>query len=120
MLCVPSFGVFSASRYGQVTPPSADILMLTSAVLIPLAVVPATSQVTSCMLFCAHASKVACEVTLNGPVLANTTCVVARCVCPPNGEPSSRTTSEKSIVRATLGITSQVGVRLLASTEEKT
>src|SRR5690242_20738124 len=42
----PSFGVEAASTVGKVRPPSVDRLIFTLAVLIPLASVPATSQVT--------------------------------------------------------------------------
>jgi hypothetical protein len=92
--------------------------MFTSDVFILFAVVPATSQVTVCDEFRNQAVGVLCEVTLNGPTLAKVKFIVLRPVCPPNGLLLSRTVSEKIIVLATFGTTSQVGVKLFANTLE--
>ena len=46
MTCVPSLGVFAAKTVGKVCPPSEEYKILTLAVFIPLAVVPATFHVT--------------------------------------------------------------------------
>jgi hypothetical protein len=44
--CVPSFGVAASKVTGKVAPPSVDKRISTLAVFTPLAVVPATFQVT--------------------------------------------------------------------------
>ena len=119
MLSEPSLGVLDAKTIGKVAPPSVESKMFTFAVLIPLAVVPATFQVTVAVDPVSHVVLlVAGEVIANAaPVFTTFTAVKTEAVCPP---PStlSLTVKEKFNVRATVETVSQVVVSVPFNTSE--
>lgn len=107
-LSLPSLGVEAASSIGQLAPPSSDRVMRTLAALMPLAVVPATSQVTACALPAAQLTAVLGAVTRNGPAAAATVTAVLASLVPPPPARLSRAVTRKFSVRLVLGSTSAV------------
>ena len=75
--CVPSLGVVARIVIGYVFPPSVDKRISTLAVFTPLAVVPATFQVTVCVEPAGQTTVVFGIVTLKGPAVAFTVTIIS-------------------------------------------
>src|SRR6478609_1337764 len=97
---------------GYVNPPSVDSKMLTFAQFTGATLVPATLQVTVCEEAAAQLTAVFGALTTKGPAVPFTVTFIKSSEVWPPPALLSRVTSEKFNVRATDGITSQVGVRL--------
>ena len=107
---VPSLAVLAARVVGNVLPPSVEREILTFAALIPLAVVPATFQVTVKLFSAGTLMAVLGAVTANGPTEAppaTVTTDVAVLIPPPLAR-LSRATTWNVIVREIAGRSSPV------------